>query len=244
MLLSIHIPKTGGTKFLNLIEEIYAGKLYKDYGTERDLVAARTCPEEIRANRRRFEKEVSCIHGHYHYLKYKGLFSREKIAFVLRDPVDRVVSQYRHIALHGEESVERHRLIMSGQMDIVQFSKFRFIGNAQALYLEGIDFDRADYFPLFLDDFENSLYGFLSWLRLDPNRYQEYLAESNNRVNSREGVSLPSGVIPFDSKDLEKVRENCRQDYDLYRYLKEKGRPKRKWFGLLTGKFFDWSRSR
>lgn len=225
MLLSIHIPKTGGTKFLQLIEEIYAGKLFKDYGTERDLVAARTCPVEVLSDIAGFERNFSCIHGHYHYLKYRGLFSGERVTFVLRDPADRVVSQYKHIALHGEVNVERHRLIMSGQLDIVHFSKFPFIGNAQSLYLEGIDFDRADYFPLFVDDLGNSLLGFLAWLGLDPANHLDYLAESNTFVNSRVGLSLPEKVIPFDDRDIEKVRANCSKDYALYMLMKEKYPP-------------------
>ncbi|MEJ6502735.1 MAG: sulfotransferase family 2 domain-containing protein [Rhodobacterales bacterium] len=136
-LLSIHIPKTAGTNFSEVLKTIFQDTIHYDYGTERDLVAARTINPIITADVAKFRKDCNVVHGHFHYLKYKETFGGVPVIATLRHPVDRVVSQYRHIAMHGERSVERHRLIMDGKMGVVHFSKFPFIGNAQACYLEG-----------------------------------------------------------------------------------------------------------
>ncbi len=222
MLLSIHIPKTGGTKLKDLITEIYGDQLHLDYGTERDLDAARTCAPEIAADLSAFALKKQCIHGHYHYLKYKNLFADEKVIFVLRDPVKRVVSQYRHIALHGDKNVERHRLIMNGEMDIVHFSKFRFVGNAQSAYLEGMDISKENYLPLFSENFRESVVKFLEWVEVDASKYSKYVEKSDVSVNSRQGISLPPQVIPFDESSFEKIRANCQDDVRLYDTMLEK----------------------
>lgn len=215
MLLSVHIPKTGGTKLQSLLKQIYHNKIHFDYGTERDLVAARTCCPEILSDLEGFSAKFSCIYGHYHYLKYRDLFNDEKVIFVLRDPADRVISQYRHIALHGERSVERHRLIMDGQMDVVHFSKFKFIGNAQSIYLEGLDFETKNIFPLFAESFGSSVEGLLRWLNEDPDKYTKYLKSSDKLVNSREGMALPEKVIPIQEGDKDRIRKHCLDDLAL-----------------------------
>ncbi|MCU7795573.1 MAG: sulfotransferase family protein [Candidatus Thiodiazotropha sp. (ex Myrtea spinifera)] len=220
MLLAIHIPKTGGTKLQNLLTQVFREKIYLDYGTERDLKAARTCDPLILNDRASFQSKNKCIYGHYHYLKYKGLFDSEKVVFVMRDPVDRVISQYRHIALHGEREVERHKLIMDGDMDVVHFSKFKFIGNAQSIYLEGLDLsDKSKYFPIFAHEFKNSVIRLIEWLGEDMKKYTEFVDEADKKVNSRHGMSLPKCVIPIRAEDRESIRKNCSEDMRLYEFM-------------------------
>lgn len=213
-LISIHIPKTAGTNFTETLKLIYGKRIHKDYGTERDMTAARLCAPEILADTASFRSEFDVIHGHYHYLKYKAVFPDVPVLATLRHPVGRVVSQYRHIALHGERKVERHRLIMDGEMDVVKFSRFRFIGNAQSVYLEGIAVDDLAH-AIIQEHFTQTVVRFCAAVGFDPKhpRVQELVAKP---INSREKSDWNTKAIPVDPAAYDEIEKYCGDDLSIY----------------------------
>ncbi len=90
MLVSVHIPKTGGTSLLHLLKKKYGKRLRRDYP---DL------PVKLD---RRLKALVSrpplAVHGHFPASKYAGT----KITF-LRDPLERRISSYHYIYRHHEQ---------------------------------------------------------------------------------------------------------------------------------------------
>lgn len=214
MLISIHVPKTAGTNFTQTLELIYGNRIHMDYGTERDLTAARTCAPEIAADPLGFAARHDVIHGHYHYLKYAGVYPDAPVLAMLRHPVARVVSQYRHIALHGDPEVGRHRQIMEGEMDVVKFSRFHFIGNAQSVFLEGIGVDDLAH-AIIQEHLTRTVERFCAAVGFDPldPRIQEYVAKP---INSRENSEWASRAIPVDAASFTEIEKNCTEDLALY----------------------------
>jgi len=80
-LFSVHIPKTGGTSFISILERKFGSKLLIDDGQD-----ARAVCEKIERG------EVDCVHGHFPAEKYAA----ESGDFItwFRHPLDRLVSQY------------------------------------------------------------------------------------------------------------------------------------------------------
>jgi hypothetical protein len=74
--ISVHIPKTAGTTFLEMLKIVYENKFLHQIGTERSPIA----------------ENYDVIHGHFPITLYQDL-DRPAITFV-RDPVDRVISHY------------------------------------------------------------------------------------------------------------------------------------------------------
>lgn len=214
MLLSIHIPKTAGTNFSRTLEVLFGDRIHMDYGTERDLETARTCATEIKADPVGFAQRHDVIHGHYHYLKYRDLFPGAQTLATLRHPISRVVSQYRHIALHGDRNVVRHRMIMDGEMDLVKFSQFRFIGNAQSIFLEGLNIDDLTH-AIIQEHFPATVERFCAAIGFDPKdkRIQKLVAKP---INSRENQAWKSTAIPIDPDCFPMIEQHCQQDLDLY----------------------------
>lgn len=216
MFVSIHIPKTAGTALARIFEETTLHRVIYDYGTERDLTASRQCPDIIRDNRDFIKEYFHYFHGHFHYIKYADVFNDCPFITTVRNPVDRVKSQYRHIAMSGDPGNERHRLIMAGQMDIVKFSKFPYIGNAQWYYLEGRPVEEYD-FIFIQEDMTRALTKFAA--RFQRHEILSYLswADAVPEVNRREGQTWSSKAIPFTAADLKEVEKNCERDMEIYR---------------------------
>jgi hypothetical protein len=155
MIISVHLPRTGGTSFLTVLEKHFGTSLRKDYG---DLPANTPVDERNQAalDSARGIAEldyagVDCIHGHFLPVKYHLLAERREVLFVtwLRHPVERIISHYHFWkrtydpvsvpALHRrvvEEDWSLERLCLSREMKDLcgQFfwkfppSKFSFIG--------------------------------------------------------------------------------------------------------------------
>lgn len=214
MLISIHIPKTAGTNFTNTLQVIYGDRIHMDYGTEVDLVAARTPAPEIAADPAGFAARYDVIHGHYHYLKYANVYPDAPVLATLRHPVARIVSQYRHVALHGDRAVKSHQLVMDGQMDVVRFSRLPFIGGALAAFLDGVGVEGLTH-AIIQEHFAETVERFCAAVGFDPKdpRIQQYVATP---INSREQMGWDTGAIPVDPASYPEIEKNCPVDMAIY----------------------------
>jgi hypothetical protein len=103
MLISVHLPKTGGVSFRAVLEKAMPSGLRRDYG---DAPLNTPVPERISAafrdglaNLGADLSGVQCIHGHFLPVKYLPMASvRGGVDFVtwMRHPVDRLVSHYNY----------------------------------------------------------------------------------------------------------------------------------------------------
>ncbi len=100
MMVSVHIPKTAGTTFRDILERHYGERLLLDYA-DRPLAAGsrwrrmrqRLAPPEAV---RDIETRYDCVHGHFVAGKYDALDKPVRHVTWLRDPVRRTISHYRY----------------------------------------------------------------------------------------------------------------------------------------------------
>ena len=100
MLISIHLPKTGGVSFRESLKQHFGSVYSVDYNDfpintpvlKRNVHALR---ESIKNRFRPFDKNL-CIHGHFLPLKYRFLPRRLDVSYItwMRDPVERLASHY------------------------------------------------------------------------------------------------------------------------------------------------------
>jgi hypothetical protein len=97
MLISVHIPKTAGTAFKNLLQSHFGPRLHLDYG---DLPLAADYRWRMfgqrwgRGGNNTSVATFDCIHGHFIADKYDFLGASARYVTWLRDPVQRVASHY------------------------------------------------------------------------------------------------------------------------------------------------------
>lgn len=82
VLLSVHIPKTGGTSLREVLLARFGSNLYLDYGYDTNI--------------RNPEADIRAIHTHNRYLIYKDILEKPRILTVLREPLDRAISHYSY----------------------------------------------------------------------------------------------------------------------------------------------------
>ena len=129
-LLSVHIPKTGGTAFRTVLETVYGtAGIHLVYPGARDLPSDETEDERwladsLELSRRRVDVP-RVVHGHYLLTWYAQRFPHAiKIAW-LRHPVDRLISFYymwREMEL-WPTATPLQRAVREGRLDLLEFGR-------------------------------------------------------------------------------------------------------------------------
>lgn len=95
-LISIHIPKTGGTSFYQTLESAYPSSMSINYKRQH-IDRAKKWGKINFSKLPSFSENIRVIHGHFSFSEVASLYrpSQTKVLTWLRDPIDRVVSDYR-----------------------------------------------------------------------------------------------------------------------------------------------------
>lgn len=123
MILSVHIPKTAGNSFLHALNQIFNVYVDDDFWN---------IPE--------ISPEINCIHGHGVGRKYDDIYPwKVKIGWI-RNPVDRVISNYFFDRNGdwdlGEDDTEDKRLhigLREGRISLREYAKY--VSNVQPAYI-------------------------------------------------------------------------------------------------------------
>lgn len=98
MIISIHIPKTAGNAFKEMLTEAYGERVRADYGdwvgvnTPEAIARREARTEKARANKDELLRKYDIIHGHFKADKYMGLFPRTDLVAFFRDPYQQAIS--------------------------------------------------------------------------------------------------------------------------------------------------------
>ncbi|QFT53797.1 Sulfotransferase family protein [Microbulbifer sp. THAF38] len=143
----VHIPKTAGTSF-RLGADSFFGKenVCRDYG-EKAVETSTIVREWISSDKdgwlfaRDFEKQgYQFLTGHFHAAKYISIFDASRMITFLRDPIQRIASEYNHFVRNNgyEGSFEdffRSPQNVNRQLRLVgknNWAEFGFIGFVDA----------------------------------------------------------------------------------------------------------------
>jgi hypothetical protein len=128
-LLSVHVPKTGGTAFRTVLEHVYGpDRIHTVYPEASDsgtgeLEDERWLADSLALSRLRGEGP-RVVHGHYLLTWYADRFPRAARIAWLRHPVDRIASFYymwREMDLWPTAS-PLQRAVREGRLDLVGFA--------------------------------------------------------------------------------------------------------------------------
>lgn len=225
MFISIHIPKTAGTSLGYIFDYSSGRRVFWDYDPTYKF--ARDVQPEIEEHIEFIKSYFSFIHGHFHYAKYSNLLTDEKFITCIRHPVDRVVSQYYHIAYEGNPDDWRVALIREGKMNVVDFARSdKNISAAMFRHLQGRDIEHYDH-VFITERLHESLVMFSKKYDFRILAAQQKLNDGMVRkVNAED--KFP-GVSQVTDAERSQVFNVCLEDVDLYQrgveaFTKEKGK--------------------
>jgi len=145
-LISIHIPKTAGRSFLAILQSVYGSELVMHF--DRKNYPEKSIPD-VEQFKLQLNEKIKVIHGHFRYKEFRDLegFKNAKLITWVRNPVDRVISNYSFFkkritfALNDAELQRRKneslleyafkddtRNLMSQFTDGLKLNDFYFIG--------------------------------------------------------------------------------------------------------------------
>lgn len=147
IIISVHLPKTAGTSFLNALEQYFGDKLLLDYG-------ARSKPPSCDLDT--LIRNYEAIHGHFIASKYQPLGRRARFAIFFREPVARTISHYNFWRRNGSDDRPVVRQIRSGELSLVGFAEMPEIRSFYAHFLGGIELEKFTFIGL-TEAYETSL---------------------------------------------------------------------------------------
>ena len=200
LIVFIHVPKTAGSSFRAAAEAYFgSSSVERDYGTQgqytTNIVHETVYSNRIEALPTAMEQaSTRMLAGHFSATKYLQLFmGRVRWCTFLRDPVQRVISEHRHL-------VERK----SYQQSLEYFCNTEAECNKQTRMLRGID-DENLYFVGIVEYFRESISSFND---LAGTRF-EYTETNMRRPSLSEAYDVADHV-------LRTIEENNRDDLALY----------------------------
>jgi hypothetical protein len=208
-LISIHIPKTAGTSFYHILQQVYGPELSVSF-KRRDIVPLLRKGE---LTKRDLSPSIQVIHGHFYYQEIARLHraTDAKVICWLREPVDRLLSNY-HFFKAGLLDPERNPVQFAKNKHrigetILEFARLPENQNRMHSFLAGLPLDDL-FFCGFLGNFAadvNRLGNLLDW---PPVRIEKL-----NQNSTIKRPDIDSGL----RVQLEKLNQ---KDIKLYQYLK------------------------
>lgn len=146
-LLSVHVPKCAGTSFRQTLTQHYGEDgIWFDYG---DRPADPAAPmhldpegflERFRTGGYPFLAGRRAVHGHFHVGKYRYLDDAGLRVTVLRHPVERTVSHYRHWQRSPRNGHSLQNYVLDHGLDLMAFARLPFIRHFYArVFFGGVD---------------------------------------------------------------------------------------------------------
>jgi hypothetical protein len=210
-LVFLHIPKTAGTSFSNILKQVYGSKSVARIDINKNEIIIN---ENQSLNHKILKRKIKVVHGHFSYKKlFESFVLSNDIPVVtwLRDPVERVISNYFYLK---EKMLEKlndkngdfgfgNRMIKT----IEEFALFERNQNRMSKFLKGADISKMFYVGL-VEDFETDLQELAK--KLNWEKYQQI------KVNESNSKSFD---IDEDTKDL--IRKCNPEDVELYEMAKK-----------------------
>jgi len=202
-LVSLHIPKTAGTSFRNILKEVYG-----DDHVVRFDINQRIFINNEAFNGRKIDDVINVIHGHFQYselIKTVRLPEGVPVITWLRHPVERVISNYFYLEKILREELDEEKkglnILAKMQKTLREYASTEANRNRMSKFLDGADLS-ALFFTGIVEYYEEDLAALASMLG-----WKEYTILKHNITGNRPDV---------DKETIEFIRSLNGKDCELY----------------------------
>jgi hypothetical protein len=138
LIVSIHVPKTGGVTFREALAAAAGGRLVLDYD-DRPL-APRSFARALRERLRRVElpPDTRAVHGHFVASKYRRRYPHARFVTWFRDPVERLASHYYYWLREPDPKNATCRRLLQERLTLEQFAALPEMRDVHLRFLGGV----------------------------------------------------------------------------------------------------------
>ncbi|HXT52590.1 MAG TPA: hypothetical protein VN811_16225 [Thermoanaerobaculia bacterium] len=218
MLISVHVPKTAGSSFLSALEQVFGSRLLRVYvhvpPRYRLIRKAIRAAHRFRLYLRRTQvvRDYDAVHGHFPAHWFDFLPGAKRYCVFLRDPVDRVVSNYLYWQRLHKEIVaagqvppydKTWRRMIEEELSVEEFAALPHLVSFYRMYMGRKDVAQFDFVGL------QEEYG--TSLALFEKIFDLKLAERRENVLDRE-----ESLDQVSRVDKERIRALYRENQAIY----------------------------
>jgi hypothetical protein len=212
MLISVHMPKTAGTSFLNSLQKVFGERLLQHYSTPpdstymSDRAALLKYKFGVIWKGRKIVRRYDAIHGHFVPETFSFLPGPKQFCVFLREPVDRTISHYLYWEKMGPLQIPRHSVldhVVRNHLTLNDFAALPEIVNYYSTYLGRMSLEKFDFVGL-QEEYNTSLCLFEKIFGVKLEEYRD------NVVNREQYEHILSSV------DLAKLRLAQAKNREVY----------------------------
>ncbi|WP_339609048.1 sulfotransferase family 2 domain-containing protein [uncultured Planktosalinus sp.] len=156
-IIHIHIPKTAGTSLLNVLQKKYSSN--EICTIKRKELIKNSIKDNSEIIKNHISKEHKILHGHLHYKEIDFVLKMNKdvkIITFLRNPVDRVVSNYLFFKQRIIEGKVNKSELSRKNETLMEYARLEESQNRQSKFLDGIDLEKI-YFLGVMESFSEDI---------------------------------------------------------------------------------------
>lgn len=201
-LLSLHIPKTAGTSFHRTLQSVYGEERVVRF----ELIKGEPFLNSSPYDGAGLPKAARVIHGHFTMESIRANFDIKEVPIItwVRNPVDRVISNYYYLAQRLNEIVDEDRnhwhILEKMQKSLHEFAQAEVNRNRMSKFLEGLEL-RDLFFVGIVENYNQDL----EWLAKKL-KWTNYQSETDNVSGSKGrfvAETLRSEIEALNQRDME-----------------------------------------
>lgn len=227
MIVSVHIRKSGGSSFRQELKDYYGDKLLLDYGDEIGSSVLSSKYKRLKSkvmlfqNRQIISKQYDIVHGHFFADKYDLLDINLQLVTFLRNPIQRVLSNYYYLKRNPYRKHPDAEPIHRKKLSLEEYIMHKDARNLQAQFLNGKKLSDFTFIGI-TERYEESIKLFNRVF--STNLKSQYMENVNPKKDKEYDITpdLLKLIITYNELDYElyqnaiNIFENDLKKYNLY----------------------------
>jgi hypothetical protein len=142
LIVSVHIPKTGGVTFREVLGELAAGRMVQDYADRPLAPRGRWRALRERFRRPELPEGTRVVHGHFVAAKYWRVHPEARFVTWFRDPVERLISHYHYWRREPDPENPLCRRLLEERLSLLAFAALPELRDVHVRFLGGVPPER------------------------------------------------------------------------------------------------------